>query len=703
MPEQAKSMPLRWLSIEIPQAYARLFLASFLLLFLELVLIRWIPAYLRSFGFFTNFVLLASLLGAGIGTLTHRRSRLWVPPIMVTLAALIVVTLLNRYSLVIGTTEVLFYGSDSNLVEEQYWIIPVIFLLITITFVPIGSELGKQFSLLPPLKAYAADILGSLAGIACFVALANFSLPPVFWFALFTVVGWPLLGGTKRFAKLFYLGLSAAVLGMVGVVGSSLVFSGSGIVWSPYYRVQYYENQQKNGYVISVNNIGHQEAKPHRSKEQFYLDAYTRLGAPTFQRVLIIGAGTGSDVAAALAHGAQHVDAVEIDPQLQKLGAKLHPERPYDDKRVTVHIDDGRAFLRHTQAKYDLIIFALTDSLTLTSSQANLRLESFLFTTESFAEAHNHLTDNGLLVLYNFYRQDWSIRKLAGMLEAAFGAPPYVATYGQWGRAAVLMAGPRLQSLQPDLNQPYAEYPQPLPPAKTGDLPELGRGLLGGAPTLELATDDWPFFYINGPQVPGVYIWAIAMVVVIALALTVTMTPSGLLQRFEWHFFLLGAAFMLLETRSLVTFALLFGTTWLVNALVFFAILASVLLSILINAWLKLQNVAALYVALFALIALNYFVPVGALLEIGSAPIRYGLASVMAFAPVFVANIVFSRSFRDSEQSDSAFAANLIGIMAGGLVEYLALLFGYQALLLPAAAFYAVALALRRKTTVAAA
>jgi hypothetical protein len=67
------------------------------------------------------------------------------------------------------------------------------------------------------------------------------------------------------------------------------------------------------------------------------------------------------------------------------------------------------------------------------------------------------------------------------------------------------------------------------------------------------------------------------------------------------------------------------------------------------------------------------------------------LASALTFAPVFTANIVFSRSFRDTEHSDSAFAINLIGIMTGGLVEYAALAFGYQALLLPAAAFYAIA------------
>jgi hypothetical protein len=187
------------------------------------------------------------------------------------------------------------------------------------------------------------------------------------------------------------------------------------------------------------------------------------------------------------------------------------------------------------------------------------------------------------------------------------------------------------------------------------------------------------------------------MVIAMALLLGGAMTPAVSLRRFDWHFFFLGAAFMLLETRSLVTFSLLFGTTWMVNALVFFAILTSVLLAVGINARINITRPGLLYAALFATLAVNYLVPVGTLLDIGSSGLRYLLVSVLAFAPVFVANLVFSRSFRDTERADSAFASNLIGIMVGGMVEYAALATGYQALLLPVAAFYATALLIARR------
>ena len=54
----------------------RLFLVSFLVLFLQVALIRWMPAYVRLLAYFSNFILLAAFLGIGVGFVTysvHRR------------------------------------------------------------------------------------------------------------------------------------------------------------------------------------------------------------------------------------------------------------------------------------------------------------------------------------------------------------------------------------------------------------------------------------------------------------------------------------------------------------------------------------------------------------------------------------------------------------------------------------------------------
>ncbi len=159
---------------------------------------------------------------------------------------------------------------------------------------------------------------------------------------------------------------------------------------------------------------------------------------------------------------------------------------------------------------------------------------------------------------------------------------------------------------------------------------------------------------------------------------------------------MLGVAFLLLETRSLVTFSLLFGSTWIVNSLVFFAILASVLLAIGINARFRFRDARPLYLALFGAIALSYLLPPTSLL-IEPAWLRYVLAAGLTFAPVFFANLVFSHSFRDTRTADMAFASNLLGAMLGGAVEYLALITGYQVLLLVVAGLYGLAFLFARR------
>jgi hypothetical protein len=160
--------------------------------------------------------------------------------------------------------------------------------------------------------------------------------------------------------------------------------------------------------------------------------------------------------------------------------------------------------------------------------------------------------------------------------------------------------------------------------------------------------------------------------------------------------FLLGAAFILLETKSIVTFGLLFGATWMVNSLVFFAILASVLLAIVVSARVRITKPRYLYGALAAALVANYVIRPEQLL-IGVPIVRYVVTATIAFTPVFLANLVFARSFRDSETADLAFASNLIGIMAGGTLEYLALMWGYRALLLIAMVLYLAAAVLQRR------
>ena len=80
-------------------------LVTMLSLLLELVLIRWVPSYVRMFGYFTNFILMGSLLGAGIGILTHRGGRMRrLLSFPVLLLVLVGFVLLNQYTFDVPTT-----------------------------------------------------------------------------------------------------------------------------------------------------------------------------------------------------------------------------------------------------------------------------------------------------------------------------------------------------------------------------------------------------------------------------------------------------------------------------------------------------------------------------------------------------------------------------------------------------------------------
>ncbi len=661
----------------------QLFLTSFVILFFELACIRWIPAHVRLLGYFINFILLAVFLGIGVGILSGRHKRLWLPPVPLLLFVMVVVVAYNRWDLYLISTQMLYFSSTQAAVKPENWIlVPVLFTLVALMFVPLARSLGRLLTALPPLEAYAVDILGSLAGIAAFFVMSLLGLPALIWFSVLAAA---LLFLLPRRSLLVGLPMLLAALVVVSMVDANLV-------WSPYYLIKTWPND-KGGFVINVNNIGHQETMPYLERETFYFRVYDLLGKQPFKRVLVLGAGSGSDVAIALANGAEHVDAVEIDPQIYRLGQTLNPDHPYADPRVSVFIEDGRTFLRNTTEKYDLVIYALPDSLTLTSAYSSIRLESFLLTVESLQDARSRLAENGALVLYNYYREDWLIDKLAGMVETVFGSPPYVTTYGEWGRAAVLIAGPRLNALPDALHSEYQNVIRSAP-GRGWQLPVLGEGFMaaeGRGSTQASATDNWPFVYMPGPGIPNIYLAALGLALGIALVMLLFVAPRGTLRRFDWHFFFLGVAFMLLETRSLVTFALLFGSTWMVNSLVFFAILASVLLAILFNARYKVRQVWPLYALLLALLALNYLLPQQALLGIANPLLRYTFASLLTFLPIFLANVVFSRSFRDTEMADLAFGANLLGAMVGGVCEYIALANGYQSLLLLVILFYAIA------------
>jgi hypothetical protein len=213
----------------------------------------------------------------------------------------------------------------------------------------------------------------------------------------------------------------------------------------------------------------------------------------------------------------------------------------------------------------------------------------------------------------------------------------------------------------------------------------------------EPATDDHPFPYLRDRSIPSSYLIALGLVL-LASVLTVRLASGRPLRSMRPYvdLFFMGAAFLLLETKNVVQFALLFGTTWFVNALVFGGILLAVLAAVEVARRVPLRRPWILYSALFLSLGVAWAVPPDDLLRL-SWELRLPVAVALAFAPIFCANLLFAERFKDVGEPTIAFGANLLGAMVGGILEYGALIVGYRDLLLVTALLYACAIALQRR------
>ena len=371
-----------------------------------------------------------------------------------------------RLEVALPSTSTIYFSSGTAepvVSVESTLLLPLLFTTVAALFVTVAQRMGRELTGRPPLRAYVINLLGSLAGVAAFALVSWLELPPLVWFAVSAAAALPFVFDGRRLVAAANIALLAASLVIVyRMQGGSL--------WSPYYRITVFQDQADT--VVEVNHIFHQSMAPVTHKEYFYQWPYTVFG-DSLGEVLILGAGSGTDVAAALRHGATHVTAVDIDPVILRLGAERHPDKPYSDPRVTVVCDDARHFLRTTTKKYDLVVFALIDSLTVQSSFSGVRLESYMFTKESFEAVRDHLSPRGVMVLYNYFREKWLVDRLANTAAEVFGRDPLGHVHQDRAYLAVMLAGPRVAELTTppplpaDVNA-YGQAARPEPGASAG-------------------------------------------------------------------------------------------------------------------------------------------------------------------------------------------------------------------------------------------
>jgi len=650
---------------------AQLVLAAFLMLFVELALIRWLGANVLYLAYFSNVVLLGSFLGIGIGFLWTSRSEVsfyrFAP---LTLSALVVLVRELEVTVGVSGEQLIFFGIDTS-GPPRWLVLPAVFVAVAAVMACLGEGVARSFQRLANLDAYQFDLIGSILGVLVFSLLALAQLDPFVWGSITAV------GLLVAIAPRTPSAVALAIAPLVMFVGVLVVESAeTDTVWTPYYKVGTSPTGDSGGVVAAVNGIPTwlQETAPEANP--LYQTFYDRVTAESPGDVLIIGAGSGNDVSLAGLRGADRIDAVEIDPYLLELG-RGHPDKPYDDPRVRTHLTDGRAFLEASDERWDTILLALPDSLTLVQGQSSVRLESYLFTEQAVEAYRDHLSDGGVFAMYNYYREPWLVDRYAGTLQEVFGVAPCVDALRKV--SAVLVVSEKESSLRCPADQTFsrlAEAPAP-------------------------ATDDHPFPYLRTPSIPSFYLVAIGFMLVLSLVgVRVAGGPFRQMVPFA-DLFCMGVAFLLLETKNVVQFALLFGTTWFVNAFVFGGVLISVLLAVVVSKRVVIRSTTGLYALLLVGVAANWIVPADALLDLATAP-RLLAAVSLAFFPIFVANLVFASRFRETERSTAAFGANLLGAMVGGVLEYASLLTGYRSLLVFVAVIYGLAFVLRPRLATAA-
>ncbi|MBM3465834.1 MAG: hypothetical protein FJX76_27405, partial [Armatimonadetes bacterium] len=535
-----------------------LLIISFSLLFLEQACIRWLASNLRLLQCTANFTLLACFLGMGLGML-RARSRsllgLTLPLLLIgclAMSSLDLGIVLNSVGL--GSSQVV--ASRSTLFAPLWVILSVIFVFVAVLFVGPGQAIGNLFGRLAPLEAYSWNVGGSILGILVFMGFSAFSLAPAWWFVVGGCCVLWLLRNSRIPLMISAVSLIAAVVLIARLESDA--------IWSPYNRITLAERTVQGNRILGlfVNRISFQVLLPLNSPGGHFYDfpyLFNRMGRGRSEpgRFLVIGAGTGNDVSHILAAGASHVDAVEIDPAILKIGRERHPERPYADPRVKAWVDDGRGFLRRSTDKYDFIVYALVDSMSILSQFGTVRLENYLFTEDAIRDVKNHLAPDGIFAMYNYYGHGWLVARIYRVMQKVFGEenvvmmsfPPravydedttdtaFVAFFaGDVKKIRALLDGGQMQIKVSAWERDGKDELVPL----------VATREVRGAPAL-IPTDDWPFIYLRQHAIPE-ETW-LSVGVIAGVSVIMLFGLGGVRPRhIRPHFFFLGAAFMLIET-----------------------------------------------------------------------------------------------------------------------------------------------------------
>ncbi len=692
-----------------------LFCVSVLSLFFEVLVIRWISTEVRILAFFKNVPLIAAFLGLGIGCMVSGRLRARTEvlfPAALALALILVGlgsdTYLRAISFAgatVGAGELHIWGHAFG----RSWValagvvfyggLAVIFAAQVLLFVPLGQMVGHGFIGLPRIPAYSVNIAGALVGIYAYNLLANLSTGPIIWFALGLL---PFLWLLRDRRSELAVSAALAVLAF-GVLSHTMLPR----TWSSYNRLSIndsylWKTPDGRGVIFpgTQEELGTDErpgewvpiGKRLDVGDLFYMDMsdfgdeltsrhselYGDLAVysynlpytlfPGARSVCVLGAGGGNDVAAALRAGAERVVAVEIDREIASAGRLHHPERPYQDERVELVVDDARHFLTNTDERFDLVVFGLLDSHSLFSTFSSVRLDNYVYTLEAFERVGEILTADGAVVCTFATSKDWMTARFARTFELAYGSPPLLVI---GARGSTLVSGHQDAAAV----RARAEAAG----AAATDVEPM--------PEVPLAVDDWPFMYQRSRSLPTSFLGGLLVMGIVGFALVWWVLPRDLPSSGNAHFFWLGVSFLLIEVKGISQLALVWGSTWKVTAVVIGVILVLILLANLVVSRIGVRRTWPSYLLLLASIVGSWTFQLEWVAGQGPFVGRV-VPTLVLLLPILFAGIIFATTFRRASHPEVALGWNLMGGVLGGLLEYSSVVVGFRILALVALVGY---------------
>ena len=394
------------------------------MLFVELALIRWLGANVLYLAYFSNVVLLGSFLGIGAGFLWASRApagrcsrspRRRSPRSSCSTGVLDV-------QVGIAGGDLIFFGLDTS-GPPRWVVLPVVFVAVAAVMACLGDGVARVVRRGSATSTPTSSTSSAACSASIAFALLSFVLAdPVVWGAI-AAVGLlvairPRRAGDDRRSS------SSRCVALVVALGVESAEADT--TWTPYYKVHTDADRRPGGVVAEVNGIP-TWLQFRAVGNPLYETVYERIDRRDPGDVLIIGAGSGNDVAVALARGATSVDAVEIDGHL--LDARPRPSRPpvrrpprRHPRRRRPGVPRGdRSALGHDPARPARLADAAPGPVVGAPGELPVHRRGRRVVPRPPRRG-------GTFAMYNYYREPWLVDRYAATLDDVFGKPPCVST-----------------------------------------------------------------------------------------------------------------------------------------------------------------------------------------------------------------------------------------------------------------------------------